>query len=65
MSEHFEYRVQGQRFNAFSDARAEAETIMSGLPDDDFVMIDRKDGGEDFFEPWKRIERDDDRFVLR
>jgi len=59
------YRVDRKTFNSLSDARSEAESLMSGKHDDDYVMIERMDEGEDFFEPYKRIERDNGRFVLR
>ena len=59
------YKVQSKKFERLSDAREEAESIMAGLHDDDFVMIQRMDEGEDFFEPYKRLERENGKFILR
>ena len=59
------YKVDRKTFDNLADARSEAESLMAGRHDDDYVMIKRMDDGEDFFEPYKRIERDRGRFVLR
>ena len=59
------YKVQSKKFDRLSDARDEAESIMARLHDDDYVMIERMADGEDFFEPYKRIERKNGKFVLR
>ena len=58
------YRVNRKTYSNLADARSEAESLMAGKHDDDYVMIERMDDGEDFFEPYKRIERDGSRFVL-
>ena len=34
------YRVDRKTFNSLSDARSEAESLMSGKHDDDYVMIE-------------------------
>jgi hypothetical protein len=59
------YKVDRKTFSSLQDARSEAESLMAGKHDDDYVMIERMDEGEDFFEPYKRIERDGSKFVLR
>ena len=58
------YRVNGKEHRTLADARADAERIMAGMHDDDYVMIQRKDG-EDFFEPYASVERRNGKFVLR
>jgi hypothetical protein len=59
------YKVEGKTFDRLADARQHAESIMAGRHDDAYVMISRKDDDEKFFEPYKRIERESGRFVLR
>lgn len=60
------YRVlDGGIHDRLKDARHEAESIMAGRHDDDSVLIERKEAGEDFYEPYASIHREHGQFVLK
>ena len=59
------YKVQGEHFESFTDARSLAEAIMARKPVDDAVIIWKGNGPNEMASPYKAIVRRDGNLVVQ